>query len=61
MFEGSDPLMKGCDYDLPSDLNHDQFRKTTTKMAIKMGSDMSINARDLSTAFTKLELVMPVP
>ena len=22
-FEGSDPLMKGCYYDLPSDLNHD--------------------------------------
>ena len=30
-------------------------------MAIIMGSDIGVNARDLSMAFTTLHLVMPVP
>ena len=61
VFEGSDPLLKGCYYYLPSELNHDQYSKTTAKMVIIMGSDRGVDARDLSMAFTKLDLVMPVP
>ena len=30
-------------------------------MVITMGPKMGVYARDLSTAFTKLELVMPIP
>ena len=38
---------------MPSEANHDQFTKTTKKMAITIGSDMvGIYARDLSTAST---------
>ena len=34
---------------MPSEANHDQFTKTTKKMAITIGSDMGIYARALST------------
>ena len=53
--------MKGFYYDLPSELNYGQFSKTTKKMVITMGSDMGVYARDLATAFTNKDLVMPVP
>ena len=53
--------MQRCYYDLPSKFNHDQFSKTTTEMAITMGSDIGVYGRDLSMAFTKLDLVMPIP
>ena len=61
VFDGSEPLMKGFYYDLPSELNHGQFSKTTKKMVITMGSDMGVYARDLATAFTNLDLVRLVP
>ena len=61
VFEGSVPLLKGFYCDFPRELNHDQFSNTTKKMAIMMGSDMSVFARDLAMAFTNLDLVMPVP
>ena len=45
--------MKGYYYDLPSELNHDQFNKTTKMMAIKMGSDMGVYAQDLAMAYRR--------
>ena len=35
--------MKGCYSDLPSDLNHDYFSKTTKKMAITIGPERGVS------------------
>jgi hypothetical protein len=50
-FEGSDPMLAGCYYDIPNGRNADQFAKTMQKLAIRMAGDMGNYATELSNAF----------
>ena len=58
-FKGTDSQMEGHHYDLPNDINHDQFKVTTEKMAVIMGPEMGFYASALTEAFKTLVLVMP--
>ena len=40
--------MEGHHYDLPNDINHDQFKETTEKMAVIMGPEMRFYATVLT-------------
>jgi hypothetical protein len=59
-FEGSDPMLAGCYYDIPNGRNADQFAKTTQKLAIRMAGDMGNYATELSNAFEGFVLLDPV-
>jgi hypothetical protein len=59
-FEGSDPMLAGCYYDIPNGRNADQFAKTTQKLAMRMAGDMGNYATELSNAFEGFVLLDPV-
>jgi hypothetical protein len=58
-FEGSDPMLAGCYYDVPNGRNADQFAKTTQKLSIRMAGDMGNYATELSNAFDGFALLDP--
>ena len=58
-FTGTDSQMDGHHYDLPNEINCDQFKVTTEKLAVIMTAEMGSYATVLSEAFKTLVLEIP--